>query len=82
MMNKKVYDAVISGKSDNNIKYADFQNLIVSLGFAFERQKGSHAIYYHDGVDAFINIQPDGSKAKWYQVKQLRNIIKTYGLSI
>ena len=81
-MNKKVYDAVLSGISDNNIKYADFQRLIISLGFVFERQKGSHAIYYHDGVDAFINIQPDGNKAKWYQVKQLRNIIKTFDLSL
>ena len=50
-MNKKVYDTVISGKSDNNIRYVDFQNLIVSLGFVFERQRGSHAIYYR-----FVNL--------------------------
>ena len=81
-MNKKVYDAIVSGKADNNIKYADFQNLIVDLGFIFERQKGSHSIYYHEGVSVFLNIQPDGNKAKGYQVKQLRNIINKYGLSV
>jgi hypothetical protein len=27
-----------------------------------------------------MNIQPKGSKAKDYQVKQLREIIKIYGL--
>ena len=74
-MNKKVYDVVVSGKSDNNIKYTDFQNLILDLGFEFQRQSGSHTMYYHRGINAFMNIQKDGSKAKSYQVEQLRNII-------
>jgi len=39
-MNKKVYNAVIGGKSDNNIKFRDFQSLIVDLGFDFLKQKG------------------------------------------
>jgi len=79
-MRIKVYDVVLSGKSDNNIKYTDLQTLITDLGFIFERQRGSHAIYYHNGIDEFINIQPDGSKAKGYQVRQLRNIILEHGL--
>ena len=66
---------VMSRKSDNNIRYADFQKLIIDLGFEFKRQKGSHAMYYHSGVNAFMNIQSDGNKAKAYQVEQLRNII-------
>ena len=79
-MNKKVYDAVMSGQSDNNIKYTDFQNLIVDLGFEFKRQKGSHRIYYHYGIQKRMNIQKDGSMAKDYQVKQLRNIIIEHNL--
>jgi len=74
-MNIKVYDAVISGLSDNNIKYADFQNLLIDLGFEFRRQKGSHMMYYNKEINAFMNIQKDGNKAKAYQVEQLRNII-------
>ena len=74
-MNKKVYEAVVNGESDNNIRFSDFVNLIISLGFELKRQKGSHTMYYHSDINAFINIQKDGSKAKGYQVEQLRNII-------
>ena len=81
-MSKKTYDSVISSKSDSNIRYADFQNLIIALGFGFERQRGSHAIYYHAGINEFMNIQPDGNKAKGYQVRQLRNIIAEYNLKL
>jgi len=74
-MNKKVYDSVLSGKSDNNIKFTDFQKLIIDLGFVFRRQRSSHTMYFHDGINEFINIQKDGSKAKGYQVEQLRTVI-------
>ena len=76
----KTYDAVMSGKSDYNIRFADLQNLIVDLGFDFMRQNGSHTMYYHPGIDEFMNIQRDGAKAKGYEVKQLRDIIRRNGL--
>jgi len=79
-MKSRVYNAVMSGQSDNNIKYTDFQNLITDLGFVFERQRGSHVVYYHDKVDEFMNIQPDANKAKGYQVRQLRGIMLAHGL--
>lgn len=79
-MNKKVYDNVMSGNSDNNIKFNDFRNLIIDLGFNFMRQSGSHIQYFHYGINAFMNIQNDGSKAKGYEVRQLRKIILKYGL--
>ena len=31
-----------------------------------------------EGVDEIINIQPQGNKAKAYQVKQVRNLILKY----
>ena len=79
-MNKKVYEAVKSGSSDNNIGYTDFQNLILALGFDKRRQKGSHTMYYHRKAHAFMNIQKDGNKAKGYQVEQLRIIINAHNL--
>ena len=79
-MNQKAYESVKSGKSDNNIKYMDFQKLILDLGFEFQRQNGSHTMYFHRKVKVFLNIQKDGSKAKSYQVEQLREIIIDYGL--
>ncbi len=33
-----------------------------------------------DNINELINIQPDGNKAKAYQVKQVRNIILKYKL--
>ncbi len=79
-MNTNVYNAVKNGRSDNNINYSDFQNLIIDLGFIFMRKNGSHSIYFHKGINALMTTQPLGSKAKDYQVKQLRAIIKKYNL--
>jgi len=80
-MKSKVYDTVVSGQSDANIRFADLKNLLHALGFIFKGQKGSHAGYYHPEAHARISIQPtkDG-KAKPYQIKQLRDIIKLYDL--
>lgn len=79
-MNKKTYHDVMSGKSDNNIHFNDFRNLIVALGFDFIRQNGSHIQYFHRGLNVFMNIQNDGSKAKGYEVRQLRKMITEHGL--
>ena len=80
-MKSKIYDVVVSGNSDANIRFASFKNLILTLGFVFKSQKGSRAGYYHPVVHVRISIQPtkDG-KAKPYQVKQLRDIIKSHNL--
>lgn len=79
-MKDKIYNAVVNGNSDNNIRYSDFQNLIIDLGFEFKHRNGSHSVYYHNGINRFMNIQPVGSKAKGYQVRQLRGIITTHNL--
>ena len=78
-MNQKTYNDVISGKSDNNINFNDFRNLIRSFGFK-ERIKGDHFVYKHDDIIERIVIQPKGNKAKAYQVKQVRNLFNKYGL--
>lgn len=70
----------MSGKSDNNINFNDFRNLIVDLGFDFIRQNGSHIQYFNREINTFMNIQNDGSKAKGYEVRQLRKIIQKYSL--
>jgi len=79
-MNQKLYSIIVSGQSDNNIRYSDFQNLIVDLGFVYQRQEGSHRIYRHPIYRIRIVIQPHGNKAKGYQVKQLRALIEKYNL--
>jgi len=49
------------------------------LGFD-ERIRGSHHIFRKQGLIEKINLQRDGSKAKAYQVRQVRNIILKYNL--
>ncbi len=55
------------------------RNLLINLGFA-ERIKGSHHSYRKSGIAEKPNLQRDGNKAKSYQVRQIRNILKTYDL--
>lgn len=78
-MANNTYDMVMSGKSDSNIRFNDFRNLILSYGFV-ERIKGSHHIYKRDDIPEGIVIQPLGNKAKAYQVKQVRNLFNKYDL--
>lgn len=78
-MKKDTYDIVMSGKSDSNIRFTDFRNLILSFGFK-ERIKGDHFIYKRNDIPERINIQPNGNKAKPYQVKQVRMLFEKYGL--
>jgi len=66
--------------TDNNINFGDFCNLIVDLGFSFKGEKGSHKSYYHNGINERMTIQNANSKAKGYQVRQLRDIIIKHGL--
>ena len=70
---------ILSGKSDANIDFNALCRLLSDFGF-IERIKGSHHIFTRDGVDEIINIQPTGSKAKAYQVRQVRNLILKYKL--
>jgi predicted RNA binding protein YcfA (HicA-like mRNA interferase family) len=78
---EKLFYSIMSGTQDRNIKFADLQKILEVLGFQC-RIKGDHFIYWRDGIDEIINIQPDGNKAKPYQVKQIRNIILKYGLEV
>ena len=75
----KLLVEILSGRHDKSIRFSELTNLLKTLGFS-ERIKGSHHIYYKEGVDEILNIQPDGSQAKPYQVKQVRNIIVKYRL--
>lgn len=78
-MAKDIYDIVMSGNSDNNIHFADLRKLLESLGFSC-RIKGDHFIYYRNDIPEIINIQPRGNKAKGYEGKQIRLLLKQYNI--
>jgi hypothetical protein len=76
---KKTLEKILRGGSEANIRFGDLRTLLRSLGFE-ERIKGSHHIFDHEDVDEILNLQPVGSKAKPYQVRDVRDIILNYGL--
>ena len=78
---RDIYIDIISGMKDKNIRFIDLQKVLSVVGFN-SRIKGDHFIYYKEGVDEIINIQPDGNKAKPYQVKQVRNLLAKYKLEV
>jgi hypothetical protein len=79
-MDKKTLDKVLSGLADKNIRFQNIKKLLGDLGFS-ERIKGDHHIFYQEGIEEIINLQPlrDGM-TKAYQVKQVRGIILKYKL--
>ncbi len=78
---EKLMQATLSGTQDRNIRFSDLQKVLTTLGFQC-RIRGDHFIYWKNGIDEIINLQPDGSKAKPYQVRQVRNLILKYHLEV
>ena len=70
---------ILSGFSDKDISFSELCSMLKYLGFE-ERIKGSHHIFFKEGIKEILNIQPRETKAKPYQVKQIRNIILEYKL--
>ena len=77
---EKIIEKLLLGKSDNNFRFNEIVQLLESLGFN-KRIKGDNFIFYAENINEILNIQPNGSKAKAYQVKQIRNIIIKYKLN-
>ena len=77
---QKILLKVLKGTSDNNISFSDLKQLLEHMEFDI-RIKGSHHIYTKEDVEEILNLQPKGSKAKPYQVKQVRKVIIKYKLA-
>ncbi|OHD68418.1 MAG: toxin HicA [Spirochaetes bacterium RBG_16_49_21] len=75
----KLLNRILSGRSDANIGFDELCSLLRRFGFQ-ERIKGDHHIFYQKDIVEIINIQPKASKAKPYQVKQVRNLFLKYQL--
>jgi predicted RNA binding protein YcfA (HicA-like mRNA interferase family) len=70
---------VLQGTSDASIRFEELRGLLKRLGFD-ERIKGSHHIFTRHGIAEILNLQPRGSMAKPYQVKQVRKVVVQYRL--
>lgn len=78
---RSVLRAVLSGRADANIRFAELVRLLRRLGFG-ERIRGGHHIFTRDGMDEIINLQPKGGMAKPYQVKQVPEIVTRHQLGV
>lgn len=76
---EKLLSRILQGASDANIVFEEACHLLRRLGFD-ERIRGSHHVFRKSGIQEKINLQCDGSKAKAYQVRQVRAIILKYRL--
>jgi predicted RNA binding protein YcfA (HicA-like mRNA interferase family) len=77
---QKAYAKVIEGRG--SVSFPDLQRLLITLGFHLDRISGSHHIYLHPDVSRPVNIQPAGKDAKPYQIRQLRDMIREFGLKL
>ncbi len=75
---RRTLEAVLSGQSDKNIRFAPVRTLLISLGFE-ERVSGSHHVFSRGDIAELINLQEvQGGKLKPYQVRQLRGLLVQY----
>ena len=70
---------LLSGGSDHNMNFDDLTKLLVNLDFQC-RVKGSHHIFFKQGVEEILNLQAKGKMVKSYQVKQVRDGLVRYQL--
>jgi hypothetical protein len=76
---QKLLFKILRGTSDAHIPFDGLRNLLIHLKFK-ERIKGDHHIFTREDIEAILNLQPKGSQAKPYQVRQVRQILVKYQL--
>lgn len=77
----KLYKHIVMRRGDANVSFTELCGLVERLGFS-RRIKGDHHIFWMDEVEEILNLQPKGTKAKAYQVAQVRDVILKYKLTL
>lgn len=76
---EKILEKLLRGESDTNMRFDEICQILQAKGFRM-RISGSHHIFTKSGVMERINLQREGSKAKPYEVRQVRKILAQYKL--
>ena len=73
---EKLLEKLPEGKSDQSFPFQDLGLIVQHMGYTHTRTGSSHRVFRRKGAPIIV-IQPgpDG-KAKDYQVKQVREILK------
>ena len=76
----KLFEKLMGGQSDASFSFDELSTLLTRLGYTARTTKGSHIIFQRAG-GSFLNLQPGhGGKAKSYQVRQVRDELKSRNL--
>jgi predicted RNA binding protein YcfA (HicA-like mRNA interferase family) len=78
---KKTRERLLLGASDTNMDFESVCVMLRHMGFSERQGGGSHRIFYKEGIEEIINLQPRGGQGKPYQMKQIRQILLKYKLS-
>jgi predicted RNA binding protein YcfA (HicA-like mRNA interferase family) len=65
----------MSGRADANLSFDKVCSLLIRPGFTLRQARGSHHFFKKPGCDP-INLQNQNGKAKPYQIRQIREILK------
>ena len=79
---EKLAAKILSGRSDQNFAFDDLCYILERAGFQSRSGRGSHRIYFREGVVEILNVQPRGAKAKPYQIEQVRELLLKYKIDI
>ena len=77
----KTLAKILSGDSDAGIRFEEACMLLEQLGFG-KRIRGSHHIFTRTGIEALIDLQPQQGKCKPYQVRQIREVLTKFNISL
>lgn len=77
---QRLLNRILDGSHLANIRFNDVRALLVRMGFQ-ERVRGSHHSYRMQGVVDKVNLQPIGSDAKPYQLRELRKTLLKHDLT-
>jgi hypothetical protein len=66
----------------NNLQFNELQQLVECFGFSLRRVRGSHHMYARPGLLEQVNLQPDGSRAKPYQVRLFIKLVERCKLTL
>lgn len=78
---QKLLQHILLKRGDANVPFDGLCQVLLRMGFE-ERIKGDHHIFSMANIEEIVNIQPKGTKAKAYQVRQVRDLVLRHGLKI
>ena len=77
---RKILRAVFATPTKANIKFADIESLLVSLGGKVKEGAGSRMSVTVSGKTVFFHRPHPGKEARKYQVENAREFLQTIGV--